>query len=222
MGEVIQIIAADGFQLSAYEAAPAGTPKGCVLVIQEVFGVNSHIREVCDGYAGEGYLAVAPAIFDRVEPGIELGYEQDDMMRGVGIARGQLDMAQTMADLQATVNYLGEHGKVGVVGYCFGGLLTWLCAADVEGIACASGYYGGGIIEAKDLTPAVPTILHFGNLDVHIPISDVEVIDAAHPDVPVYVYDADHGFNCDQRGNYEASAASKAKERTLALFAAHL
>lgn len=222
MGETIQLNAADGFQLSAYKAAPAGAPKGCVLVIQEVFGVNSHIREVCDGYASDGYLAVAPAIFDRIEAGLELGYEQDDMMRGVGIARGQLDMAQTMADLQAAIAYLGEHGKVGVVGYCFGGLLTWLCAANAEGIACASGYYGGGIIDANGLTPAVPTILHFGRLDAHIPMSDVEAIDAAHPDVPVYAYDADHGFNCDQRGSYDAGAATEAKARTLALFEAHL
>lgn len=214
--------AADGFTLSAYEAKPAGDVKGCVVVIQEVFGVNRHIREVCDGYAAEGYLALAPAIFDRVEPGIELGYEQDDMMKGVGIAFNDLQMKNTLADVQAAVDHLSASGKVGVVGYCFGGLMTWMAAANTIGIACASGYYGGGIINANDLEPKVPTILHFGELDAHIPMDDVNAIDEAHPDVPVYVYDADHGFNCDHRASFNPAAAELAKERTLAFFAEYL
>ncbi len=222
MGEVIQLTAGDGFQLSAYESAPDGESKGAVLVIQEVFGVNNHIREVTDGYAADGYHALAPAIFDRVEPGIELGYDEDDMMTGVGIARGKLQMENTMADLQAGIDYLSDKGKVGVVGYCFGGLLTWMCAANASGIACASGYYGGGIAQANDLQPQVPTILHFGELDAHIPMSDVKAVDDAHPDVEVYVYDADHGFNCDHRASYNEAAAVLAKQRTLDFFAQHL
>lgn len=222
MGEMIEITAEDGFKLAAYEASPEGESKGCVLVIQEIFGVNQHIREVCDGYAAAGYLAVAPAIFDRVEPGIELGYEGEDMTRGVEIARGKLQPTNTMADLQATINYLAGKGRVGVVGYCFGGMMTWLCACNADNVTCASGYYGGGIGQAIDQVPKVPTILHFGDLDAHIPMSDVEAIDKAHPDVMVYVYSADHGFNCDHRASYDAAAAKQSKERTLAFFAEHL
>ncbi|MCB1647065.1 MAG: dienelactone hydrolase family protein, partial [Pseudomonadales bacterium] len=200
----------------------AGAPKGGVLVIQEIFGVNQHIREVCEGYARAGYRALAPAIFDRVEKGIELGYEGEDITRGATIARGKLEMSTTLQDLQAGIDYLQDAGKVGVVGYCFGGLLTWLCAAGAKGIACASGYYGGGIIQANDQQPKVPTILHFGEHDAHIPLTDVEQIRAAHSDVTVYVYDADHGFNCDHRASYNAAAAEKALERTLAHFGGHM
>lgn len=222
MGEMISLQAADGFELSAYEAAPAGKQIGCVAVIQEVFGVNNHIREVCDGFAEAGYLAVAPAVFDRVEPGIELGYEEADMMKGVGIARGQLEMSNTLMDIQSAVDYLSNQGRVGVVGYCFGGLMTWMAAASMSGIACASGYYGGGIIQANDLEPKVPTILHFGEHDAHIPMEDVRAIDEAHPEVPVYVYDADHGFNCNHRASFSKDASALARQRTLAFFAAHL
>ena len=218
----ISLIAADGFQLSAYEAVPDEAAKGCIVVIQEVFGVNHHIREVCDGYAADGYLAVAPAIFDRFQPGIELGYEQDDMMKGVGIARGELQMENTLQDIQAAIDYLVGKGKVGLVGYCFGGLVTWVAAANATGLACASSYYGGGIIQANDLEPKVPTIMHFGALDAHIPMEDVKAIDEGHPKVPVYVYDADHGFNCDHRASYNEAAATLARQRTLGFFAEHL
>lgn len=222
MGKVIQVTAPDGFALDGYRADPAGDKKGAVLVIQEIFGVNSHIREVCDGYAAQGYVAVAPAIFDRVEKNVELGYEGDDMTRGIDIAFSKLDMPTTLGDLQATVNVLKDDGKVGVVGYCFGGLLTWLSACNLEGIACAAGYYGGGIVNANDQEPKVPTILHFGDKDAHIPLSDVDKIKAAHPDVAVYVYEADHGFNCDHRASYDAEAASTALKRTLDHFASHI
>ena len=218
----ISLIAADGFQLSAYEAVPDEAAKGCIVVIQEVFGVNHHIREVCDGYAAEGYLVVAPAIFDRFQPGIELGYEQDDMMKGVGIARGELQMENTLQDIQAAIDYLVGKGKVGLVGYCFGGLVTWVAAANATDLACASSYYGGGIIQANDLEPKVPTIMHFGALDAHIPMEDVKAIDEGHPNVPVYVYDADHGFNCDHRASYNEAAATLARQRTLGFFAEHL
>ena len=218
----ISLIAADGFQLSAYEAVPDEAAKGCIVVIQEVFGVNHHIREVCDGYAAEGYLVVAPAIFDRFQPGIELGYEQDDMMKGVGIARGELQMENTLQDIQAAIDYLVGKGKVGLVGYCFGGLVTWVAAANATDLACASSYYGGGIIQANDLEPKVPTIMHFGALDAHIPMDDVKAIDEGHPNVPVYVYDADHGFNCDHRASYNEAAATLARQRTLGFFVEHL
>ncbi|MEX2327266.1 MAG: dienelactone hydrolase family protein, partial [Pseudomonadales bacterium] len=135
MGNIIELVAADGFKLDAYEARPAGEAKGGVVVVQEIFGVNSHIREVSDSFAAEGYVAIAPAIFDRAEKGVELGYEGDDITRGAGIARGKLDMATTLTDLQAAIDHAGHFGKVGIVGYCFGGLLTWMCAAKATGLA---------------------------------------------------------------------------------------
>jgi carboxymethylenebutenolidase len=218
MGEQINIRSKDGFAFSAYRAEPAGKARAAVLVIQEIFGVNQHIREVCDGYAADGYLALAPALFDRVEPGIELGYEAADMARGVELARGELKQQDAMADLQASIDLLAQTGPVGVVGYCFGGLLTWLCACHGNGIACAVGYYGGGIAGVLDTSPRVPTMLHFGELDAHIPMSDVEKIRSANPGVTVHTYAADHGFNCDHRGSFNAAAAGLARQRTLDFF----
>ena len=218
----ITLTASDGFQFTGYEALPKGAAKGCVVVIQEVFGVNNHIREVCDRYANEGYLALAPAIFDRFQPGIELGYEQDDMIKGVGIARGELQTDDTLRDIQAAIDYLSSKGKVGLVGYCFGGLMSWMAAAKADGLSCVSSYYGGGIIQVMELKPKVPTIMHFGELDAHIPMEDVRAIDEAHADVPVYVYDADHGFNCDHRASYDEAAADLALRRTLGLFLEHV
>lgn len=222
MSEQIQLTAADGFSLSAYQASPTGTPKGAVVVIQEIFGVNGHIREVVDGYASEGYFAVAPALFDRVEPGIELGYEGADMTRGVQLAFEKLQMPQTLSDVQAAISYAGAQGKVGVVGYCFGGLLTWLSACQLQGVAAAASYYGGGVAGQMSMSPSCPTIMHFGDKDAHIPMSDVDQVKAAQPDVDVYVYSADHGFNCDHRASYDAASAASARERTLGHFSKHL
>jgi len=216
------IACADGFELSAYEAMPSGTPEGAVVVIQEIFGVNSHIRSVVDGYAAEGFYAIAPAIFDRVQREVELGYTEADMGAGIELAFQKLDMAQTLADLQATISAASQHGKVGVVGYCFGGLLTWLSSCNLKGVSAASAYYGGGIPDNAELTPACPIILHFGELDAHIPMDSVAALQSKQPDLPVHVYAADHGFNCDQRGSYDAAAAALAKDRTLALFNAEL
>lgn len=222
MGEKITLKAADGFQLDGWLAKPAGTAKGGILVIQEIFGVNQHIREVTEGFAEDGYAALAPAIFDRVEPGIELGYVGDDIQRGAEIARGKLEPENTMKDLQAGIDYLGQFGKVGVVGYCFGGLMTWLCACNASGLACASGYYGGGIVNFNNLEPKVPTILHFGEKDAHIPMSDVDKIKHAHPKTNVYTYAADHGFNCDHRASYDEASAKLARSRTIEFFSKHL
>ena len=222
MGEAVQIRSADGFTLGAYQAKPSGAPKGAVVVIQEIFGVNGHIREVVDGYAEAGYYAIAPQIFDRIERDIELGYEEADMGKGIELAFQKLDHALTAQDLQAAIEAASVHGKVGVVGYCFGGLLTWRCACDLEGVSAAAAYYGGGLANEADKTPRCPVMMHFGEKDAHIPMSDVEKIRAAQPDVEVYVYDADHGFNCDHRASYDAASAKLAKERTLAFFAGHL
>jgi carboxymethylenebutenolidase len=144
------------------------------------------------------------------------------MTAGVGIARGKLDIADTLKDLQASIEDLSRHGKVGVVGYCFGGLLTWLAACELDGVACASSYYGGGVVGEIERSARCPVIMHFGELDAHIPMTDVAQIDAALPDVTVYSYNADHGFNCDHRESFNAEAAAQAKERSLAFFAEHL
>jgi carboxymethylenebutenolidase len=192
------------------------------VVIQEIFGVNQHIREVVDGYAADGYFAIAPQIFDRVERDIELGYEEADMGAGIEIAFQKLDHAKALEDVQAAIEVASVQGKVGVVGYCFGGLLTWLAACELEGVSAASSYYGGGVAGEAQRQPRCPVIMHFGELDAHIPMSDVEKVKAAQPDVPVFVYPADHGFNCDHRASYDAAAAATAKQRTLEFFGREL
>ena len=222
MGQKIQIRADDGFTFSAWLSLPEGPPRGAVVVIQEIFGVNSHIREVTDGYAAAGYAAIAPQIFDRVRPDIELGYQSEDMTAGIAIAFQQLDRARALGDVQAAINHVAGHGKVGVVGYCFGGLLTWLSACTLTGVSAASAYYGGGIVNEIGHAPRCPVIMHFGDKDAHIPLSDVERIKAALPSVTVHVYAADHGFNCDHRGSYDAAAAALARERTLAWFTKYI
>ncbi len=221
MGQ-ISLQSADGFQFSAYEATPPGERRGAVVVLQEVFGVNAHIRSVADGYAADGYYAIAPALFDRIQPGIELGYEEADIQRGVDLAFGQLTMEQTLADIQAAIDHAAGFGKVGVVGYCWGGLLTWLAACRLNNVSAASSYYGGGVPDQADMTPSCPVILHFGEQDDYIPMDSVRQFIARHPDLPVYLYDADHGFNCDQRASFDADIANQARQRTLALFATHL
>jgi carboxymethylenebutenolidase len=220
--QVAQLIATDGFTLGAYEATPGGEARGALVVVQEIFGVNSHIREVCDGFSADGFVAVAPALFDRVERGIELGYDQAAMGQGIEIAMQKLDSEKTLLDLQAAIDEAGRHGKVGVVGYCWGGLMTWLSACRLEGVSAAVGYYGGGIARYASETPHCPTMLHFGEKDAHIPMSDVDKVRSAQPQVEIHTYDADHGFNCDHRESYDETAAALARERTLAFFAQHL
>ena len=219
MGQFIDLTAKDGFTFPAYVAEPTGQPKGAVVVLQEIFGVNSHIRAVADGYAADGYLAVAPATFHRVKPGVELGYTEDDMKAGFGLksAVEALPAPGVLQDIQAAVDYAAKAGKVGIVGYCWGGLLTWRAAATVSGLAAAAPYYGGGMTtpEESALQPKVPVLAHFGNNDHWIPLDTIESFEKAHPDVEVHVYACGHGFNCDQRGSYDAGAAATAKERTL-------
>ncbi|MFW6093907.1 MAG: dienelactone hydrolase family protein [Pseudomonadota bacterium] len=222
MGETTQLRAADGFALGAYRAQPDGEPKGAVVVIQEIFGVNAHIREVADGFAKEGYVAIAPQIFDRVERDLELGYEEADMGRGIEIAFRALDHELALQDIEAAVDAAALHGRVGVVGYCFGGLLAWRAACDVPGLSAAVSYYGGGVAGEAERRPRCPVMMHFGERDAHIPMSDVEKIRAAQPDAAIFVYPADHGFNCDHRASHDPRSARLALERTLDFFAEHL
>lgn len=221
MSQTIKLTASDGATIDAYRADPAGKPKGGIVVLQEIFGVNPHIRRVADGFAAEGYLAIAPALFDRAKPGTELGYTPDDIPVGRDLVAA-VGHERTMLDVAAAVKAAAEGGKVGVVGYCWGGSLAYAAACSIPGVAAAVGYYGGNIAKSLDSAPQVPLMLHFGEHDDHIPMSDVEAIRAALPGVPVFTYDAGHGFNCDARGSYSKPSAAEALERTLAFFAQHV
>ena len=228
MGQFTNLTAADGFTVPAYVAQPAGKPRGAVVVVQEIFGVNSHIRAVADRFAEQGYLAVAPATFERVKPGVELGYTEADMTAGFELktATSALPGAGVLQDLQAAIDHAAQAsgGKVGIVGFCWGGLLTWQAACMLKGLAAAVPYYGGGMTAEEEIArqPQCPVMAHFGDQDHWIPMEGISAFSKAHPEVEVYVYPANHGFNCDQRGSYNEAAATLARERTLAFFAAKL
>jgi len=222
----ITLTAADGFKSSAYVSEPSRPAKGAIVVLQEIFGVNSHIRGVADGYAAAGYLAIAPSTFDRVERDVQLGYSPNDMTEGMRLkaAVEALPAPGVLPDIQAAVDYAARGGKVGIVGYCWGGLLVWRAAEKVRGLAAAVAYYGGGMTVGSEPTrqPAVPTMAHFGDQDAHISVESVKAFEQAHPEVEIHLYAANHGFNCDQRGSYNAGAAATALERSLYHFGKHL
>jgi carboxymethylenebutenolidase len=222
MSEYVKLSAADGHELSAYAARPEGEPIAGLVVVQEIFGVNAHIRSVADGYAKDGFLAVAPALFDRIQPGVELGYEGADMQTAMSLVP-KLDAEKALADVAAAMEFAAKETgkKVGVIGYCFGGTLAWMAACRLHP-AAAVGYYGGRIGNYAGETPAAPVMLHFGKQDTHIPAEDVEKVHAAHPEVEIYWYDAGHGFNCDARASYNAAAAREARERSLGFLKKHL
>ncbi len=232
----VTLTAADGHSFPAYVAEPDGTPVGAIVVIQEIFGVNSHIREVADGYAAAGYVAVAPAVYARTEPGdattgdygVELGYTSEDIQAGLAV-RARIALDDTMADIAAAAaegrRRAGASAKVGAVGWCWGGYLAAAAAQHLAGtVDAAVGYYGGGIAASLlDREPTVPLELHFAENDHAIPLDDVEKVKAAWPSVAVFVYpDAQHGFNCDQRASYQAQAARVALARTLRFFVTHV
>jgi carboxymethylenebutenolidase len=221
MGEVIALKRADGSTFAAYRAKPQATARGSIVVLQEIFGVNAHIRGVADRYAEAGYWALAPALFDRSEPAIELAYTPEDVARGMQLV-GRARPDETIEDIACAVAAAAAHGRVGVVGFCWGGTLSYLAAAQIDGIAAAVGYYGGGIARSLDQVPKVPTILHFGERDKHIPLSDVAEIRRRRPEIRAYTYPADHGFNCEARASYDQPSAELANDRTLAFFAQHL
>jgi carboxymethylenebutenolidase len=216
MGETVKIRSVDGHELDAYVAKPAGEPIAGLVVIQEIFGVNRHIRSIADGYAKDGFLAVAPALFDRVERGVELSYEGDDAKKAMALLQ-KTDVDNALADVDAALAYAAKETgkKVAVIGYCFGGLLAWLSATRLHPTA-AVGYYAGRIGNYAAETPKVPVQLHFGKLDTHIPAEQVEAVHAAHPEVEIHWYEgAGHGFNCDMRASYNPQAAALARGRAL-------
>jgi carboxymethylenebutenolidase len=222
MGTSITLTAGDGHGLGAYRAEPASSPRGGVVIVQEIFGVNAHIRSVADAFAKAGYLTVAPALFDRAEAGVELAYDGDGMTRGRAL-REEISMDAVEADMRAAIEVAAEGGGVGVVGYCWGGTIAWVAACRLAGVKAAVGYYGGGIYGLRDEQPRCPIMLHFGETDASIPLDQVEAVRAAHPDVPLFVYaDAGHGFSCDVRASYNAEAATEARARTMAFLAKHM
>lgn len=226
MGTLVPLTAADGFSFSAYVAQPAGQPRGGLVVLQEIFGVNRHIREVADGYAAEGYYVVAPSTFHRVRADVELGYSESDMAEGMALkaAVEALPAPGVLADVQAAVCHAAQGGKVGIVGYCWGGLLTWRSACLLEGLSAAVPYYGGGMTGEAEAArqPRVPTMAHFAEQDRWIPLDSVAAFGRAHPELTLHLYPAHHGFNCDHRAAWNAEAAALARQRTLAFLAQHL
>ena len=212
--------AADGHTFDAYRADPKGTPKAALVVCQEIFGVNSHIRRVTDEFAADGYLAIAPALFDRTERRVEVGYEPADIVRGREL-RGKVTNENALLDIDAAAKAVRSAGKLGIVGYCCGGRLVWMAACRLKFDAGVA-YYGGGIGETKDEKPRCPVMMHFGETDSSIPMTEVEAIRKAQPGLTYHIYPAGHGFNCEQRGSYHAESARLARERTLAFFAQHL
>jgi carboxymethylenebutenolidase len=222
MSEYVTLEATDGHRLSAYVARPSGDPIAGLVVVQEIFGVNAHIRSVADGFAKDGFLAVAPALFDRIERNVELGYEGDDMQKALSFIP-KLVIDKSLADVSAAIDFASSSTgkKVGIIGYCYGGSLAWLAAARLHPEA-AVGYYGGHIANNADEVPTVPVMLHFGKQDAHIPAEGIDKVHALHPEVEIFWYDAGHGFNCDARASYNPEAAKEARERSLTFLKKHL
>lgn len=218
-GRMVDMTAADEHIYQAYHVNAGGDRgrRGGIVVIQEIFGVNSHIRNVADGYAEQGYEVYAPALFDRIERGVELGYGEDDLASGIALMQ-KMDITNAVLDVQNCAGAMRGEGPVGLVGYCWGGTVSWVTACRAIGVAAAVCYYGGNIIGHVDLSPKCPVMMHFGSQDAAIPMDAVDAIRAKHADVDIHVYDADHGFNCDQRASYNEEAATLALERSLEFF----
>ena len=221
MGTMIELKASDGHKLAAWRAEPKGRPRGALIVVQEIFGVNSHIKGVADGYAADGYLAIAPAFFDRVERGLDIGYSQPEIERGrTFIPKMQWDTV--MKDAAAALDNVKSAGKVGIVGYCWGGTVSWMSASRLPGLAAAVTYYGGGITANSGEKPKCPVMSHWGETDHAIPLDGVKKFLGEHPEVTSFVYPAGHGFNCDQRGSYHAESAKLARTRSLEFLKKHV
>jgi carboxymethylenebutenolidase len=222
VGQDIKLKASDGFQSGGYRADPTGTPKGAIVVIQEIFGVNHHIRAVCDRLASAGYVAIAPSIFDRIEPNFQSGYSPDE----IAVARkfvANPDWPAMLLDTQAAIDAVKSVGPIGIIGFCLGGSVAYAAATKLTGLSAAIGYYGGAVVRFADDKPKVPTQLHFGEQDQGIPLTDVDTIKAKRPEVEVYVYPgAQHGFHCDERASYDKASADIAWPRSLDFFAKHM
>jgi carboxymethylenebutenolidase len=227
MNEWTKVKASDGHELSAYVARPAAEPIGALVLIQEIYGVNAHIRRVADGYARDGFLVVAPALFDRIERGVKLKYEGEDVKRAMGLMH-KLNLDTALMDIAAAYELAkGADRGIGIIGFCFGGLMSWLTATRGERLkmqpSCCVGYYPGGIGKFAAEEPSCPVMLHLGEEDTHIGSDQIEAVRSAHPEVEIHLYKgAEHGFNCDVRASYNPAAAALARERTLAFLKTHV
>jgi carboxymethylenebutenolidase len=222
MGKTIELTATDGHRFSAYVAEPSGKAKGALVLVMEIFGVNSHIRQVADGYAADGYLVVAPAFFDRVQRGLEIGYTQPDIEIGRGIMQ-KMKFEDALRDVEAALKHASSAGKVGIIGYCWGGSVSFKSACNVNGLACAVSYYGGAIPSMINEKPKCPVMFHWGETDASIPLEKAKEVAAAHKDQIHHFYPgAGHGFNCDQRGSFNAESAQLARGRTLEFLKKHI
>lgn len=217
-GKMITITGKDNFAFTAYEVATTGARKGGLVLIQEIFGVTDHIKDLCDGYAERGFDVIAPSLYDRSEPGFQATYSEEDIQTSIGLA-GEFPVERVLDDVQLCIDRLKDKGPVNITGYCYGGSVVWLAACRCDNLAAASAYYGRHAVSFLEETPKSAVILHFGEHDKSIPMDEVHKMEAAYPDVPIHIYDADHGFNSDRRVNYDETAAALALERTLALFA---
>ena len=222
MTQTITLTADDGFEFKAYVAEPSGTPRGAVLILPEIFGVNSHIRSVTDRYAEHGYKAIAPYMFDRVQRDLDLGYDDQDVKTGQALMR-HVDWNDAVRDIEAAAHAVGDAGKVAIVGFCWGGTAAWVAASRGTGITCAVSYYGNAITTVMEDRPRIPMMLHWGEKDHLIALKDIErVRDAAPASSQTYIYPTGHGFNCDQRSLYHAESAALAEQRTLDFLKAHI
>ena len=220
-GKMIEMTMADGATIGVYHAPPSGERRGGLVLIQEIFGVTEHIQELCDGYAADGYEVLAPALYDREAPGLQASYTPEDVQKAIKVARELHPFALSITDTQTCIDALKAAGPVFITGYCYGGSVSWVAACRCDGLAAASGYYGSLVPQFAAETPKCPTILHFGARDAGIPLDGVKKVEALHPEVGVYIYDAGHGFNSDRRTDYDAEAARLGRERTIALFRAN-
>jgi carboxymethylenebutenolidase len=220
-GKTIKMKMSDGAEIGVYHVEPTGKRRGGLVLIQEIFGLTEHIKECCDKFAAEGYEVLGPAVYDREAPGFEANYSPEDIQKAMKIARGEHPFDLSVKDSQTCIDALKAKGPVFITGYCYGGSVTWAAACQCTGLAAASGYYGGNIVQMIDQQPKCPTILHFGEHDHGIPMEAVNKIKAAHPEVKVYVYDAGHGFNSDRRADYNEAAHKLGMQRTLELFRAN-
>jgi carboxymethylenebutenolidase len=222
VGKDITLTASDGFKLGGYRADPAGPPKGALVVIQEIFGVNHHIRSVCDRVAAEGYVAIAPSIFDRSQPNFQCGYTPDEIANARKFIASP-DWPAMLRDTQAAIDAAKGNGPIGIIGFCLGGSVAYAAATKLSGLSAAVGYYGGAVVRFADDKPKVPTQLHFGEKDAGIPLTDVETIKSKRPEVEVFIYPgAQHGFHCDERASYDKASSDVAWPRSLAFFAKHM
>tara|TARA_Y100001970_G_C14235541_1_gene861562 strand:- start:2012 stop:2680 length:669 start_codon:yes stop_codon:yes gene_type:complete len=215
MGEKISITASDGHDFSAYLSIPSGQSKASLVIVQEIFGVNKHIQNLSNSFAKRGYATIAPAFFDRIETNIDLDYSVPSIEKGKEL-KSKINWDDTITDIRASANFIRDFGPVGLVGYCMGGSIAWIAATRDSGVNASVSYYGGNVIDFVEEKPKIPCLLHFGEKDSTIPLSDVDKITSSHPEVQHFVYEnADHGFNCDLRKSYDANSSKLALERTL-------